>query len=250
MANETSRMRSLDASDRKFSQFIVGKANLESLALANRQMYGHPLALGIWLLLSFAFVHAMNWWPSSHRALTILAYLKPLPAFASVAVPLMFLVDWINRPYFEKHTQAAIKEKDMRDPASYYSQSPASGFWIFEYDNKFIGFIALDANEAKKTQKGVIRHFYVEEAYRETKIQEDLLNHALTNAFENSPFLESIEAVDALGLTPYLNECYRQAGFRLGTEYESVGFWGWWRYYRIILQKKDWKKQKPSGILS
>jgi len=138
----------------------------------------------------------------------------------------------------------------MRDPASYYSQSPASGFWIFEYDNKFIGFIALDANEAKKTQKGVIRHFYVEEAYRETKIQEDLLNHALTNAFENSPFLESIEAVDALGLTPYLNECYRQAGFRLGTEYESVGFWGWWRYYRIILQKKDWKKQKPSGILS
>jgi len=37
MANETSRMRSLDASDRKFSQFIVGKANLESLALANRQ---------------------------------------------------------------------------------------------------------------------------------------------------------------------------------------------------------------------
>jgi len=148
----------------------------------------------------------------------------------------------INRPYFEKRMQEVIKERDMYDPARYYSQSPASGFWIFEYDNKFIGFIALDANEAGRTQKGVIRHFYVEEAYRGTKIQEDLLNHALNHAFEDSPCLESIEAVDARGLTPYLNKCYRQAGFRLGLEHESVGLWGWWKYDRVILQKKDWKK--------
>jgi len=37
MDNKTSRLRSLDASDKKLALFIVGKANLESLALANRQ---------------------------------------------------------------------------------------------------------------------------------------------------------------------------------------------------------------------
>jgi len=37
MDNKTSRLRSLDASDKKLALFIVGKANLESLALANHQ---------------------------------------------------------------------------------------------------------------------------------------------------------------------------------------------------------------------
>ncbi|KAF5356327.1 hypothetical protein D9756_003804 [Leucocoprinus leucothites] len=243
MENKTPRIRTLVTADKKLALFVVGKANLESLAVANQQVYSHPFALGLWMLLSFGFIYIMNWWPTSYRgALGILGYLKTLPAFASIAVPLMFLVDWINRPYFEQRTQDAIKEKDMYDPVKYYSQSPASGFWIFEYGDTFVGFIALDANDAGKTRKGIIRHFYIEEAYRKTGIQEDLLNHALTNAFEKSSVVESIEAVDALGLTPYLHGCYERAGFCLGTEYQSTGFRGWWRYYNIILRRKDWKK--------
>lgn len=58
-------------------------------------VYTHPLVLLAWTLLSLAFVHFMNWWPSSYRSISgIFRYLIPLPAFASVAVPIMFLIDW------------------------------------------------------------------------------------------------------------------------------------------------------------
>lgn len=51
----------------------------------------------------------------------------------------------------------------------HYSLSPASGFWIVEYGDKFVGLIAIDASteddstkrpEAKTT--ATIRHFYVQ----------------------------------------------------------------------------------------
>lgn len=59
------------------------------------EAYTHPLILGVWTLLSLAFVHVMDWWPSSHPGLLgILGYLKPLPAFASMAVPIMVSIDW------------------------------------------------------------------------------------------------------------------------------------------------------------
>ncbi|KXN89978.1 hypothetical protein AN958_04983 [Leucoagaricus sp. SymC.cos] len=243
MESKTPRIRPIDSSDRKLALFIVGKANFESLAVANRQAYSHPLILGTWLLLSLAFIHVMNWWPSSHRGLLgIFGYLKPLPAFASVAVPLMFLIDWNNRPHFEERTQNAIKEKDMHNPVAYYNQSPASGFWILEYGDKFIGLVALDVNDGKRTHKGIIRHFYVEEAFRNTGIQEDLLNHALTHAFDKSSALDSIEATDAPRLIPYLHECYEKSGFKLGRGSQSVGIFGYWKYCTTALQRKDWKR--------
>jgi GNAT superfamily N-acetyltransferase len=134
-----------------------------------------------------------------------------------------------------------IKESDMHEPATYYGQSPASGFWILEYGDTFIGFIALDAKDAKRTRKGVIRHFYVEEAYRKTGIQEDLLAHALKNAFDKSSAVEYIEAADSPSLTPYIHDCYQRVGFRL-QGYQSVGIWGLWRYYTTVLLKEEWKQ--------
>ncbi|KAJ3561857.1 hypothetical protein NP233_g9939 [Leucocoprinus birnbaumii] len=238
MENEskTLRMRELGASeaDAKLAFWVVGKANFEHLAIGNQQVYRHPLSLALWLLLSFGFIHLVNWWPSSNGMLGILAYLRPLPAFATIALPLIYLVDWINRPYFEERTQNTIKSKDMHNPARHYSKSPASGFWIFEYGKTFVGLIAVDAADANKTRKAVIRHFYVEEAYRRTGIQEDMLNHALAHVFGKSAAVESIEAVDALGLTPHLHDCYMKAGFRRGTEYQSAGIFG--RHPFLLLQ--------------
>jgi hypothetical protein len=113
MENKTPRIRSLAASDKKLALFAVGKANLENLAVANRQCefqvrllnlmnaypfftaYTNPLFLGVWVLFSLVFIHVMDWWPSSYRGLLgMFGYLRPLPAFASMALPLMFLIDW------------------------------------------------------------------------------------------------------------------------------------------------------------
>jgi len=243
MASKAARIRPLLASDVKHTLFAIGKANFESLAVANRKAYSHPLLLGLWLLLSFSFIHFMNWWPSNYRGyLGILGYLKPLPAFASVAVPLMFFVDWNNRPHFEELTQKALREKDLHDVMTYYSKSKASGFWILEYGDRFIGLIALDATKAKETRKGIIRHFYVEEEYRKTNIQDDLLHHAVQDAFDKSPALELIEGVDAVTLIPYIHDSYQRAGFRLSQEYDTVGSLGRWKYFTTRLHRKDWKK--------
>lgn len=129
----------------------------------------------------------------------------------------------------------------MRHPTDYYSQSPASGFWILEYGEQFIGLIALDANEAGRTQGAFIRHFYVEEAYRKTGIQDDLLNHAVKHAFDKNSKLELIKAVDAPTLAAYIHKSYQKAGFRLSEEYQAVGILGRWRFYTTSLRKRDYK---------
>jgi hypothetical protein len=54
--------------------------------------YVHPIFLGTWFALAIVMVRYMNWWPSEgHGALR---FLSPVPAFAAMAVPLMFFVDW------------------------------------------------------------------------------------------------------------------------------------------------------------
>ncbi|XP_006454382.1 hypothetical protein AGABI2DRAFT_197421 [Agaricus bisporus var. bisporus H97] len=240
MDGKTVRIRSLTASDQKLALWVIGKANLENLATANRQLYTHPLVLLVWTLLSLAFVHFMNWWPSSYRSISgIFRFLIPLPAFASVAVPIMFLIDWKNRPHFESRTQEVIKERDLLQPIDYYNQSPASGFWILEFGENFVGLIALDANDAKDTRRAVIRHFFVHEVYRKTGIQDDLLGHALKHTFNKSPTLESIVAVDTPALVPYIHECLTKAGFKQLTDNQSIGIMGLWKFYTVCLHKKE-----------
>jgi len=104
-------IRSYKAADKRLVQFMIGKANFATLAVANNRgttknlplltiaahlwkfpVYTHPVALAIWFALSSAFIQYMNWWPIP--SLGWFGYLKPVPAFATMAVPLMFLVDW------------------------------------------------------------------------------------------------------------------------------------------------------------
>lgn len=125
---------------------------------------------------------------------------------------------------------------------TYYGKSKASGFWILEYGSKFVGLIALDANNVRETRKGIIRHFYVEEEYRKTDVQDDLLHHAIQHAFDNSPTLDIIEAVDAVTLVSYIHNSYQRAGFRLSKEHDTVGGVGRWKYFTTKLHRKDWKK--------
>ena len=56
-------------------------------------VYTNPVTISIWVLLSAIFVQYMKWWPASAEYGWV-SYLRPLPALASMAVPIMFFVDW------------------------------------------------------------------------------------------------------------------------------------------------------------
>ena len=214
----------------------------------------------------------MEWWPRAE--LGWLGYLKVLPAFACMAVPLMFLVDWwgfsfvsplslytdlffffskrINRPYFEEQAQEVLRSSDLHDIPAYYSRKPGSGFWLLEFGNTFVGLIAVDTTNSKNqlekssaseskgttTTTATIRHFYVAESFRQANIQEDLLQYAVKAAFSDSK-VQRIEAFDS-PLVPYLRDCLRKAGFKLDHNTKKVGLLGWSLGVRY-LNRDEWK---------
>lgn len=152
----------------------------------------------------------------------------------------------------------ALLRPDIVDIRSYYHRSPASGFWILEYGETFIGFIALDASidsesdslASKETivrakEKGTshiaaIRHFYVEEPYRVTGIQKDLLDHAVRHAFASGSTVQAIKSADS-PLLLYIRECLRSAGFQWQKHTTKVGVFGW-KLGERLLEKNDWEK--------
>jgi len=167
-----------------------------------------------------------------------MAYLSPLPAFACMAIPIMFLIDWINRPYFEKLTQDALRQPDIRDLEAHYARSPSSGFWILEYGVRFIGIIALDAFVTTPT----IRHFFVEEEYRTSDIQTDLLSYAVGHAFRSDDRVQRIQARDS-PLVPYARQTMRSSGFQLEKHIDKVGVFGWKLGVRV-LERAEWEKRQ------
>jgi len=256
MVEPVAHIRAFEASDDKQVRFVIGKANLESLAVANRRAYVHPLIISLWIAASCILIQFMQWWPTSHYGFW--GYLSPLPALGSMAVPIMFLIDWLNRPFFEKLVSDALLRPDIVNIRSYYQRSPASGFWILEYGEKFVGLIALDASvdsesdslaskeTIDKTKKkgtssiATIRHFYVEEPYRVVGIQKDLLDYAVRHAFNSAPTIQAIKAADS-PLLPYTRECLRSLGFQLQKHTSQVGILGW-KLGERILEKGDWEK--------
>lgn len=194
----------------------------------------------------------------------------------------MFLADWyallpcflfpsktitilrINRPYFDDRMQAILRGTDLVDIENYYfNRSPASGLWLLEYANKFVGFIAIDASsdalfeetiqsavQAGKTLKNKgkgkettqevasIRHFFVQEEYRPTSIQDDLLEFALKHVFTAGTDVKSVRATDS-ALTPWLAEALRKQGFVMDSVVGHTGMLKWPIRSRI-LTKKHW----------
>ncbi|KAF8898688.1 hypothetical protein BD779DRAFT_1485120 [Infundibulicybe gibba] len=261
MVEPVAKIRSYVPPDNRSARFSIGKSNMESLAAANNYAYTHPLTIAIWLALSGIFIEYMGWWPDGTRS--FLGYLSPLPALASVAVPILALADWINRPYFEKQVQDILRKPDIVDISTYYSRSPASGFWILNLNDIYVGHIALDASQDSmstevfskdssfpKMKKGtakeaMIRHFYVDEFYRRSDIQTDLLKFAVNHAFETDKHLQRIYATDS-PLIPYARACLREAGFRLEQTTETVGVFRWKLGMRI-LERKEWEARQTKS---
>ncbi|KAH9937645.1 uncharacterized protein B0H18DRAFT_971585 [Fomitopsis serialis] len=228
MVTPVARIRAFQPSDDKDVRFIVGKAAMEPLAVANMKVYMHPVTLAIWGGLSCIFIQYMQWWP--HPDYGILGYLLPLPGFASMAVPLMFLCDWFNRHPIEEQMQQVLHRPDLVNIAAWYARSPSSGVWILEFGDKF----SL-AKRGKKAEfpKGtsytaVVRHFYVDEAYRPAGAQHDLLL---------DPTVQEVKCDDS-PLRKYAGDALRKAGFELEWKTDKIGMLGWQNSLRTLNRSK------------
>lgn len=205
----------------------------------------------------------MQWWPAGVHG--FLEYLKPLPAFFSMALPIMFLIDWsalslylsvpdspahrLNRPKFDRNLQEMLRRPDLVDVTAYYSRSPASGFWFLELDDKFIGLIAIDASKdstsddvVMRPKSGIkgrrpsyskgtsntatIRHFYVEEPFRVAFAEDDLLEYALKHVFTASPEIQVVRATES-ALEPYIGKALRKQGFKPLKTLSTIGIFNW-----------------------
>jgi len=256
MVQPSAHIRAFRASDDKQVRFAIGKANMAALAVANWKAYVHPLTISVWIALSCIMAQQMRWWPKPEEY-GYLSYLRPVPAFGSVAAPIMFVIDWMNRPFFEQITQDVLHRLDLLNIQSFYTRSPFSGLWILEYRDSFVGLIALDASldsesndlvtsdKKMSNKKGTshiatIRHFYVEEEFRGIGIQKDLLDHAVRRAFSSDSTVRTIKASDS-PLIPYVGACLRSAGFQLQNHTEKVGVLAWQLGERT-LERNDWDK--------
>ncbi|KAI0307822.1 hypothetical protein B0F90DRAFT_1621119 [Multifurca ochricompacta] len=257
------RIRAYSAQDEKQVRFMVGQAQMESLAYANNRAYFHPLTLAVWIGISSMFAHYMDWWPNSSYG--IWSWLQVLPAFFAPAVPVMFYIDWKNRPFIENSVENVLRRIDLLDIQAYYALSPASGFWLLEYGDKIIGLIAIDASMdatndepvAKPTSEGrlrtefkqkgtssvaTIRHFFGEEAYRRVNIEDDLLQVAVNSTFTADKSVNSIRIL-ASPLRPAILESIRRNKFCKGDRVETVGILGW-EVCWYKLKREQWVAEK------
>lgn len=249
MANSSARIRRYEPSDEKLVRFFVGRGALEPLAVANRRGYVHPLFLGVWFALSTAMAQYLNWWPSQGH--TVLKWLSPLPAFASMAVPLMFFIDWFNRNSVEDRAQVILRQRDAVDFAGYYSNAPGSDLWVLEYGKTFVGLVAIDAGDRNGKEKSgtkqaateaTIRHFYVDAPFRTTGIQDDLLAYAIRHTFDVNSNINVIKA-EGNPLVPYFTKALRSAGFAQGSNIGTIGLFKW-QLHEMILERAQWEKAK------
>ena len=152
----------------------------------------------------------------------------------------------------------------MVDIPAYYARSPASGFFILQYGEKIIGLVAIDASTDATTDKPIIkdakftaeeskqllhgkgtsrvatiRHFFTEEAYRSTGIEEDLLRHAVGCAFKDAAVMTVRMAVSPFKRT--LLQELNKLGFTFGDSDGKLGPFGWqWQWY--TLSRSRWEK--------
>ncbi|KAJ7783839.1 hypothetical protein DFH07DRAFT_789294 [Mycena maculata] len=232
-------IRPFKTEDDKLARFMVAKSNMEQLAMANRRAKYHPLFLGAWVAFAAILVKYMQWWPDLQTGL--FSYLRPLPILAATFLPLMFAMDWINRPYFEQLTQDVLRAPDMRDVKGHYSRAPGSGFWILEFGQQFVGLIALDASADDTSRTAIIRHFYVQEPYPSSGIASDLLSHAVDRCFNSNAGIQEIKAGDS-PLVPYTRKALQEAGFVMERTTDTVGVFGWKLGLRS-LQRDVWEKK-------
>ncbi|KAI0757047.1 hypothetical protein C8Q80DRAFT_1265030 [Daedaleopsis nitida] len=265
MGEPIARIRPVEVADQKLLLFTIGKAGMEPIATANRKMYVHPLVLAAWIGLSSVFIEYMKWWPDPEHG--YLGYLSPAPAFGTLSIVFMFVIDWLNRWGFEERSAHVLRRPDLVDIPRYYSRSASSGFWVLQYGDRIIGHIALDASLDADSDEALpdktvimkdrigqvampkgtstiatIRHFYVDEEYRPAGMANDLLDFALSHAFTADAKLEAVRAYDS-PLQSYIGVALRSQGFKLEKKAEKFGALRW-QSTILIMDRGRWATEQ------
>ncbi|KAE9411066.1 hypothetical protein BT96DRAFT_846896 [Gymnopus androsaceus JB14] len=255
------KIRSYESKDDKEIRFLIAKSAMEGLASANIKTIFNGVSIAIWLLSSYFMIQLMDWWPKPHEgAWTWLSLILPL---GCSAVPIVVFSEWNNRPHFEALSQRILHGPDMFGLLDYYAKSPASGLWILEFSGRLIGFVAIDASpdseivqlqaapKANKTktkrktaETAVIRHIYVDEQFRPTNIQKDLIEFALQKTFTADSTVVRVKATST-PLRDYAEKALIGLGFKFEGVSETLGLLRWKVNIRV-LTREDWKNRQSS----
>ena len=96
--------------------------------------------------------------------------------------------------------------------------------------------------ESKGTAKvATIRHFFIEEAYRPAKPEDDLLQFTVRKAFEGDKTVESVRALSGR-LSPTVEESLRRNGFFPGEKEGTLGWFKWEKRW-YTLTREAWEAQ-------
>ncbi|KIK71056.1 hypothetical protein GYMLUDRAFT_312766 [Collybiopsis luxurians FD-317 M1] len=255
MVEPVARIRPYKAEDQKEVRFLIGKAAMEGLATANINTILNPITFSLWILLAGLFIQYMNWWPKPHDGL--LAYISLMLPLGSTAVPIILFSDWNNRQYFDQLSDRVLRGPDMVRLGDYYSKSSASGIWILEYAGRIVGLIAADAslnsdvdtissttkiNIKRGTSKtAVIRHIYVDEPYRSTGVQDDLIEFALQSLFSSNSSVLSVKTTSS-PLRAYVEKALNEAGFKFEGISETAGLLKW-KVSKRVMTRDEWMKR-------
>lgn len=85
-----------------------------------------------------------------------------------------------------------------------------------------------------------IRHFFVEEQYREASIQQDLLEHAISHALQSDKSVQKIRVSDS-PLLSYITKVLKEAGFAVEEKTGRIGILQWQQCTRS-LDRGRWRK--------
>jgi len=268
MADAEARIRPYNHNeDNKLFRFMLSKSRMEPLAIANKEIYKNRYGLALWILISSVLVQVLHWWPAVEFGW--LGWLRPLPAYAICSLPLMFIIDWYNRPAFEEDAVKVLERPDVVNVQTYYQRSPSSGVWLFEIGQKFVGLVAVDASvdslsektileaQTQKTKSGkditgtsstaVIRHLYVVDTYRKAGAEKDLIDYAVDKTFTATNNVEKIRFSPS-PLMKYMNKSLKEAGFDLVDKNgPKVGIFIWkWPTKTYELTREQWSSRRAS----
>ncbi|KAJ4486207.1 hypothetical protein J3R30DRAFT_3445263 [Lentinula aciculospora] len=246
MDEPIARIRPYKVEDEKQVRFAIAKAAMEGLASANTKTILHPVSLSLWALLAGLLIQYMGWWPKPGAG--FLAYIGLILPLGSAAVPIILFSDWNNRWYFDDLSRRVLRGPDMVDLQEYYSRSPASGLWILEFSNRLVGLMSIDASpsntEENHSDTAIIRHIYVDEPYRTTGIQQDLIDYAVQSAFTSNSSITKVKATSSR-LREYVDQALDEAGFKYEGVLETVGMLRW-QVRNRILTRDEWNKRQNS----
>lgn len=176
-----------------------------------------------------------------------------------------------NRPYFEDPASDLMHRPDFVNLQKYYARSPSSGLFILEYADKFVGLVAIDASKDSQSEQGLvkknehghiladrtkdfystgtssvatIRHFFVEERFRKSNVQQDILAFAARHVFTTTQDVKVLKA-SATPLLGYKYDSLRELGFSVEKQGGKLGIFGW-RVDAMSLERARWERRERS----